>query len=153
MNKKFISIALFAFIIGLSTSNFAISGVPANYKVAVGDVQKVVTSSKQVANLKAEQAKKMEEMKNMIKKAQADIAKETDKAKKEALVKKYENDLSYVKNTNDKNYSKKLTEIDKSISKTIQTESKKAGYDLVLAKGVVLYGGTDITDSISKIVK
>ncbi len=153
MNKKFISIALFAFIIGLSTSNFAISGVPANYKVAVVDVQKVVTSSKQVANLKAEQAKKMEEMKNMIKKAQADIAKETDKAKKEALVKKYENDLSYVKNTNDKNYSKKLTEIDKSISKTIQTESKKAGYDLVLAKGVVLYGGTDITDSISKIVK
>ena len=153
MNKKFISIALFAFIMGLSTSNFAISGVPANYKVAVVDVQKVVTSSKQVANLKAEQAKKMEEMKNMIKKAQADIAKETDKAKKEALVKKYENDLSYVKNTNDKNYSKKLTEIDKSISKTIQTESKKAGYDLVLAKGVVLYGGTDITDSISKIVK
>ena len=153
MNKKFISIALFAFIMGLSTSNFAISGVPANYKVAVVDVQKVVTSSKQVANLKAEQAKKMEEMKNMIKKAQADIAKETDKAKKEALVKKYENDLSYVKNTNDKNYSKKLTEIDNSISKTIQTESKKAGYDLVLAKGVVLYGGTDITDSISKIVK
>lgn len=69
------------------------------------------------------------------------------------MVKKYENDLSYVKNTNDKNYSKKLAEIDKSISKTIQTESKKAGYDLVLAKGVVLYGGTDITDSISKIVK
>lgn len=153
MNKKFISIALFAFILGLSTSNFAISGVPANYKVAVVDVQKVVTSSKQVANLKSEQAKKMEEMKNMINKAQADIAKETDKAKKEALVKKYENDLSYVKNTNDKNYSKKLAEIDKSISKTIQTESKKAGYDLVLAKGVVLYGGTDITDSISKIVK
>ena len=129
------------------------SGVPASYKVAVVDVQKVVTSSKQVATLKNEQTKKMEEIKNMVNKAQADISKETDNKKKEALIKKYENDIAYVKNTNDKNYAKKLAEIDKSISKTIQTESKKAGYDLVLAKGIVLYGGTDITDSISKIVK
>ena len=153
MNKKFISIALLAFVLGISTRNFAMSGVPASYKVAVVDVQKVVTSSKQVATLKNEQTKKMEEMKNMVNKAQADISKETDNKKKEALIKKYENDIAYVKNTNDKNYAKKLAEIDKSISKTIQTESKKAGYDLVLAKGVVLYGGTDITDSISKIVK
>ena len=153
MNKKFISIALLAFVLGISTSNFAMSGVPASYKVAVVDVQKVVTSSKQVATLKNEQTKKMEEIKNMVNKAQADISKETDNKKKEALIKKYENDIAYVKNTNDKNYTKKLAEIDKSISKTIQTESKKAGYDLVLAKGVVLYGGTDITDSISKIVK
>ncbi len=153
MNKKFISIALLAFVLGISTSNFAMSGVPASYKVAVVDVQKVVTSSKQVATLKNEQTKKMEEIKNMVNKAQADISKETDNKKKEALIKKYENDIAYVKNTNDKNYAKKLAEIDKSISKTIQTESKKAGYDLVLAKGVVLYGGTDITDSISKIVK
>lgn len=153
MNKKIIGIALFAFVLGISTNNFASSSVPANYKVAVVDVQKVVTSSKQVATLKTEQAKKMEEIKNMLDKAQAEISKETDKNKKAALIKKYENDISYVKNTNDKNYAKKLTEIDKSISKTIQTESKKAGYDLVLAKGVVLYGGTDITDSISKIVK
>lgn len=153
MNKKIISIALLAFVLGISTSNFAMSGVPASYKVAVVDVQKVVTSSKQVATLKNEQTKKMEEIKNMVNKAQADISKETDNKKKEALIKKYENDIAYVKNTNDKNYAKKLAEIDKSISKTIQTESKKAGYDLVLAKGVVLYGGTDITDSISKIVK
>lgn len=153
MNKKFISIALLAFVLGISTSNFAMSGVPASYKVAVVDVQKVVTSSKQVATLKNEQTKKMEEIKNMVNKAQADISKETDNKKKEALIKKYENDIAYVKNTNDKNYAKKLAEIDKSISKTIQTESKKAGYDLVLAKGIVLYGGTDITDSISKIVK
>lgn len=153
MNKKFISIALLAFVLGISTSNFAMSDVPASYKVAVVDVQKVVTSSKQVATLKNEQTKKMEEIKNMVNKAQADISKETDNKKKEALIKKYENDIAYVKNTNDKNYAKKLAEIDKSISKTIQTESKKAGYDLVLAKGVVLYGGTDITDSISKIVK
>ena len=57
MNKKFISIALLAFVLGISTSNFAMSGVPASYKVAVVDVQKVVTSSKQVATLKNEQTK------------------------------------------------------------------------------------------------
>ena len=47
---------------------------------------------------------------------------------------------------------KSLT-IDKSISATIQTQAKKSGYDLVLAKGIVLYGGNDITAEIQKLVK
>ena len=32
-------------------------------------------------------------------------------------------------------------------------ELKTKGYEIVLAKGVVLYGGSDITSSISKLVK
>ena len=146
-------IAIFAFVLGIFTTNFAMSNVPANFKVGVVDVQKLVANSKQVNTLKDEQVKKAEELKNTIKKAQDEIAKETDNAKKQKLIKKYENDISYIKNTNDKNYAKKLAEIDKSITKTIQDESKKAGYDLVLAKGMVLYGGADITNEIAKAVK
>jgi len=153
MDKKIIVIGLFAFILGIFTNDFAMSGVPANFKVGVVDVQKLVTNSKQVNALKDEQVKKSEELKAVIKKAQDEIAKENNQDKKQKLVKKYENDISYIKNSNDKNYAKKLAEVDKSITKTIQDESKKAGYDLVLAKGMVLYGGTDITDIVSKAVK
>ncbi|MBR2525292.1 OmpH family outer membrane protein [bacterium] len=153
MNKKILVMAVFAFALGVCTSNFAMSNVPANFKVGVVDVQKLVSNSKQVNALKDEQVKKADELTNTIKKAQEEIAKESDKAKKEKLIKKYENDIAYIKNTNDKNYAKKLAEIDKSITKTIQDESKKAGYDLVLAKGMVLYGGADITNEIAKAVK
>ncbi len=153
MNKSFVSVASIAFLLGIFSNNFAMSEVPKNYKIAVVDVQKVVSNSKQVIALQAEQTKKADELKNTIKNAQAEIAKQTDITKKQQLAKKYENDITYIKNTNEKNYEKKLSEIDKSITKTIQEESKKAGYDLVLAKGVVLYGGADITESIAKIVK
>ena len=44
-------------------------------------------------------------------------------------------------------------EIDKNITETINSNAKANGYDLVLAKGAVLSGGTDITAEISKVVK
>lgn len=153
MNKNIVIVALFAFTIGVCTNSFAMSKVPANYNIGIVDVREVVTQSKQVLALQNEQTKNSKELKIMIKNAQEEIAKEKDPGKREQLVKKIENDISYIKNTNDKNYAKKLAEIDKSITKTIQDESKKAGYDLVLAKGVVLYGGTDITNIVAKAVK
>ena len=53
----------------------------------------------------------------------------------------------------DKNYASKLKTIDNTISSKITEQAKTGGYDLVLAKGVVLYGGTDITDAVKKAVK
>ena len=52
-----------------------------------------------------------------------------------------------------KNYETKLLEIDKSITNTINANAKENGYNLVLAKGAVLSGGTDITDEITKALK
>lgn len=153
MRRNFIMIAVLAFVLGSFTGNYAMSKTPANYKVGVVDVKGVVQSSKQVLDLQNEQVKKNKELKDFVKKAQSEIEKQTDETKKQKLIKKFENDISYMKNTNDKNYAKKLVEIDKSITKTIKSESKKLGYDLVLVKGTVLYGGTDITEEIAKVVK
>ena len=50
-------------------------------------------------------------------------------------------------------YASKLKAIDASISKQIETQAKAQGYDVVLSKGVVLYGGKDITSEIVKVVK
>jgi len=153
MFKKIVPLTVVAFMLGLCVNNFAMSGVPANYKVAVVDVAKVVSSSKQVATLKKEQHSKMEQIKKVYETAQNQALKEKDTKKRNEIMKNAENTVVKMKTENDKVYAKKLADIDKSISTTIQAQAKKSGYDLVLAKGVVLYGGTDITTEVQKLVK
>ena len=51
MLKKMLPLTVIAFMLGLCANNFAMSGVPANYKDAVVDVSKVVSSSKQFATV------------------------------------------------------------------------------------------------------
>lgn len=153
MFKKIVPLTVIAFMLGLCANNFAMSGVPANYKVAVVDVAKVVSSSKQVATLKKEQYSKMEQIKKVYETAQNQALKEKDTKKRNEIMKNAENTVVKMKTENDKVYAKKLADIDKSISTTIQAQAKKSGYDLVLAKGVVLYGGTDITTEVQKLVK
>jgi Skp family chaperone for outer membrane proteins len=122
-------------------------------KIAVVDVQKVVNKSAQVQALKKEQEAKRKELSNFIKKAGEDINKETDSAKKKALMDKYDKQLKTKQETNLKAYKTKLEAIDKNINTTIIQHAKTMGYDMVLTKGVVLYGGDDITEAILKVVK
>ena len=122
-------------------------------KVAVVDVQKVVNKSAQVQALKKEQEAKNKEIANFIKKAGEDIKKEADINKKKALMDKYDKDLKTKREANLKVYKTKLEAIDKSINATIVQQAKNLGYDMVLTKGVVLYGGDDITEAILKVVK
>ena len=72
---------------------------------------------------------------------------------KSAQVKKYEKELSAKREANAKVYKTKLEAIDKTISATINNYAKTNGYDLVIVKGAVLYGGDDITEAVSKVVK
>ena len=127
------------------------SDVPS--KIAVVDVQAVVNSSSQVQALKKEQQAKTKEIVTFIEKARKDVAAVTDVKKKQALEEKYNKELSSKKTAMDKNYSDKLTAIDATISKQIENQAKLGGYDIVLAKGVVLYGGSDITEAVKKAVK
>ena len=52
-----------------------------------------------------------------------------------------------------KNYETRLMAIDKNISNVINSNAAQNGYSLVLAKNVVLSGGTDITEQIEQAVK
>ena len=152
-NFKLLSVALVAFGLGLVASNYAMSDVPTDFKVAVVDVQKVVTESAQVKALKEEQKKKGQELAKFIETAKNNITKETDEKKKKALEEKYNKEFQSKREAIAKNYETKLLAIDKNISTVIDNNAKANGYNLVLAKGVVLSGGTDITDEISKAVK
>lgn len=155
MNKNFklLTVTLAAFAIGFSVNNFAMSDVPANFKVAIVDVQEVVAASAQVQALKNDQQTKTQEVIKYIENARKDVASVTDEKKKKALEEKYNKELLAKRTSLEKEYAKKLADIDSSISKTIETKAKSENYDLVLAKGVVLFGGTDITKDIIKAVK
>ena len=150
---KFLSISIVAFSLGIVASNYAMSDVPSNYKVAVVDVQKVVANSAQVKALKDEQKKKGQELSKFIDTAKAAITKETDDKKRKALEEKYNKEFQAKREAIAKNYETKLLAIDKNISTVIDKNAKANGYDLVLAKGVVLSGGTDITEEITKAIK
>ncbi len=150
---KFFTIASIAFIMGLTAGNYAVSDVPSNFKVAVVDVQKVVASSNQVKALTKEQAAQRESLAQFVKTASDAINKETDTKKKKALEDKYNKEFKLKQENITKNYETKLLAIDKSITALINSNAKTNGYNLVLAKGIVLSGGTDITEEISKQVK
>ena len=122
-------------------------------KIAIVDVQKVVNKSAQVQALKKEQEVKRKELSAFIKKAGEEIQKETDAKKKKALMDKYDKQLKTKQDANLKTYKTKLEAIDKNINATIVQQAKTMGYDMVLTKGVVLYGGEDITEAVLKVVK
>lgn len=147
MFKKLLSLVLVGIIAGTTTA-FADTK-----NIAVVDVQAVVSKSAQVQALRKERELKSQELAKFINNASADIKKQTDPKKREELAKKYEKELTAKKEANAKTYKAKLQAVDKSISDTINAQAKAMGYDIVLTKNVVLYGGDDITEAISKVVK
>lgn len=151
-NLKMVLVGVICLVAGMLTNNFAMSDI-ANSKIAVVDVPKVVTSSKQVQALKTEQKTKLDNLAAFVKTANAEIAKEQNAANKKKLEDKYTKQLNDKRKVIQDDYSKKLKVIDSNISSVIAQKAKAQGYTIVLAKGVVLYGGTDITDVVAKDVK
>lgn len=150
---KLLALLAIAFTLGLSANNFASSKVPANFNVAVVDIQKVVASTPQVEALKIEQKNKLSNLAKFVEDARTNLTKEKNEVKRKTLEDKYNKELNIKKNEIDKEYSQKLSDIDKNITEIVKTKATKEGYDLVLAKSVVLIGGTDITAEIIKELK
>lgn len=149
---KLIAVSVCAFALGLGINNIAISSVM-NYKIAVVDVQKVVAGSAQVRSLKLDQQSKLKDLKIFVENAKKDIAAQKKNSDKKTLEEKYNKELQEKTSAIDKEYSQKLKDLDTDISGRIANEAKTKNYNIVLSKGVVLYGGEDITESIMKAVK
>ena len=145
-------LAITTFVIGALSCNVALSNMQ-NFKIAVVDVNAIVQKSAQVQELKNEQKAKTNELQNWLKTVQADIKSQQTKEGKEKLAKKYNADFEKKKTEINKNYQAKLKAIDTSITATITTEAKNRGYDMVISKNVVIYGGDDLTSAIQKVVK
>ena len=122
-------------------------------KIAVVNVPKIIETTSQVQALKREQQSKMQEIQKWLDTVRADVQKQSTKENREKLIKKYDVEFTKKQDLINKSYATKLQAIDKSITETITTEAKTLGYNMVIAKSVVLYGGKDITSEIMKKVK
>ena len=125
----------------------------AECNIAVVDLQKVVDNSAQVKTLKNEHTAKIKELNGIVTKAQEEIAKQTDTKKIVEIQDKYTNQFNNKKAEIDKIYASKLANIETQIQSEIEKKAKADGYDFVFAKSVTLYGGKDITNEISGMVK
>ena len=144
--KKTLSFVLTALILGTGAAM-------AEQNIAVVDVQAVVSKSAQVQALKKEQQTKIQDLEKWLKTAQADVEKQKTQEGKDKLLKKYNAEFAKKKEAIAKDYQARLQAVDKSITETISTTAKAKGYNMVISKGVVVFGGDDITADVQKVVK
>lgn len=149
-SKIMTSLATVAVVFSMQNTAFS-----ADLKYAVVDVPQVVAASKQVNALKNQQNAKLQDLTKFVQNAQKQLQAEPNAEKRKALETKLNKELNAKKTAIDKSYATQLASIDKNISAIIAQQAKTKGFDLVLAKGVVLYSiqGTDITGDIMKAVK
>ena len=122
MKKSFIA---FLLLLGMA-SNYAFAE---GNTIAVVDLQKLVSNSAQVKQLKQEHSKKMEELNKIIVNARGAIANETDSAKLVQLEEKYTREFNTKKQALEKDYNTRLRNIKKSIQTKIEKKAQKDKYD------------------------
>jgi Skp family chaperone for outer membrane proteins len=125
----------------------------ASFNVAVVNVQKLIESSPKINALNLDRKNKLDDLAKFVENARNDVAKEKDATKQKALEDSYNKELNTRKDALDKDYAKKMSDIDKEVTALIKSKAKELGYDLTLAKTGVLDGGDDITSSIVKELK
>lgn len=152
-NLKLFMVASVTMFCLVSFNNFALSDETAPCRIAVVDIQKVVANSSEAKAIQQEQRKKIDGLTRFIEKGRLSIDKEKDPQKQQELEQRLTKELNEKKNAIDTEYANKLSLVEQDIRSTIETKAKDKGYDLVLMKSVVLFGGTDITDEVSKAVK
>ena len=79
----------------------------------------------------------MQHLGKWLKTAQADVEKQKTQDGKNKLLKKYNTEFAKKKEVLAKN----------------STQARLKGYNMVISKGVVVYGGDDITADVQKVVK
>ncbi len=125
----------------------------ADDKIAVVDLQQIVSNSSQVKVLKQEHNRKVSELDKILVNARGEIANETDQAKVLMLEDKYMKEFASKKEALERDYNNRLSAIEKNIKNEITKKAQKDGYDYVFAKSVVLFGGKDITSEIVNNIK
>ncbi len=122
-------------------------------KIAVVDVNKVVGQSKRVQDLKTEQETKIRELNMWLAGIKVDVESRKSEEEKQTLVAEYNKQFAQRQNEIRDNYTQKLKDIENEITELISKAAQEKGYDMVLSKYVVLFGGDDITEEIMATVQ
>ena len=108
INSNVLSVLSLAAGIVIGSCGVAFSDITT--KVAVVDVQTIVSKSGQVKELKKEQETKANELNKWLETVNADIKKQSTEANRKKLLKKYNEDLAKKKEANAKLYSSGFTQ-------------------------------------------
>ena len=149
MKKQIITAILFCLLLS-GTTVFAENN---SKGIAVVDVQQVVLNSAKVKKLETERVKQDKILQESIAKYKKIIDAETDENKKIELQNKFNKELGQKIAEQKKEVIVKTSAIEKEILEAIEKEAKNQGYEMVIQKGSVLYGGNDITNLIIDKVK
>lgn len=128
-------------------------GAFADDKIAVVDLQQLVSNSSQVKQLKQEHARKINELDKILVNARGEISNEKDPAKVLLIEDKYMKEFNTKKEALERDYNNRLSLIEKNIKSEITKKAQKDNYDYVFAKSVVLHGGKDITSELINLIK
>ena len=131
----------------------ATCSVFAEDKIAVVDLQQLVSNSSQVKLLKQEHSKKISELDKILVNARGEISNEKDPAKVLLIEDRYMKEYNTKKEALERDYNSRLSSIEKNIKSEISKKAQKDGYNYVFAKSVVLHGGKDITNEIVGSIK
>ena len=140
-------------ILSLSLLILSTGHAIADDKIAVVDLQQLVSSSNQVKQLKQNHSNKLKELDKIIVNARGEISNEKDPAKVLLLEDKYMKEFNTKKEALENEYNSKLESIENNIKAEISKKAQKDGYNYVFAKSVVLYGGKDITNDLIGSIK
>ena len=122
-------------------------------KIAVVDIMSIVSGSKEVNTLKQNHAARTQQLSQWLQAAQNEVNGQSDPQAKNSLLQKYNAEYAQKQQAVMQMYNQELAQVNQSITSIINEEASKKGYDLILAKNVVLCGGDDITEEIRKLIK
>ena len=154
MKKNLITALMctFAFALGIGINNIAMSDMD-SAKIAYVDVNKLISGSNIITNAQKTRENQTKEMLKWYDKASADIQKQQTPDGRQALVKKYEAQLTQKKTAIKDAYSKEIKKADTQMENAISQKAKELGYSLVFRKESLLFGGNDITSQVLPLIK
>lgn len=122
-------------------------------KIGVVDIERIVSRSSAVQQLKNEHASQIQSLNAIVTNAQNAISKETDPQKIVLLQDQYNAEFNRKKESIDNQYKTRLSDLENKLRRDIMESAKKNNYDFVIAKSVMFCGGEDITDLVSKDIR
>lgn len=146
--KKYVEYVVVIVVAALLGCAICCGSCKKSSKIAVVDVQKIVSMSRPVAELRQDMQGQMSNLQAWVNASNAQIEKEGSQEKKDALTKQYQEELMNKQQAIQKDYAEKLQKLDADLTKIIETTAKEEGLGITLVKGSVAAGGTDITDKV-----
>ena len=136
-----------------ASSTSTTSSLTNNSKIAVVDVQALVSQTPSVLALREERQNQIAGLQQWVNGANAEINQLTDQNAKAALFQKYQLEFNQRQQMLQTEYAQKVQSIDAELSKLIADVAKQEKLEYVFAKGIVVFGGTDITSKVAELLK